>query len=57
MAWDRQSIEGSDGMGTAGILLVILLWRRRRDRDGAVAAAVLTAGFWAAVWLYAWPLL
>jgi len=51
-----QSVATLAGMAIAGVALGALLWRRRRSTDGAVAAMVLTAGFWIALWLVVWAL-
>lgn len=50
-----RAISWSVGLGAAGIVIVALLWRWRRDSDTAIAAAVLTAGFWLALLVLLWP--
>jgi hypothetical protein len=53
---DFQGVTTLASMATAGVALGALLWRRRRGTDGAVAAMILTTGFWVAVWVLAWTL-
>jgi hypothetical protein len=53
---DRRGVELLAGLAVAGVLLGTLLWRRRREADGAVAAVILTTGFWIALWMLLWTL-
>jgi Na+/proline symporter len=54
--WNLKVVEFLASVAMAGTLLGVLLWRRKRTKDGAVASIILTAGFWVAVWVFFWTL-
>ena len=51
---NRHGTEACLALAVSGILLGMLLWRRRRSRDGAFASMILTSGFWLANWIIFW---
>lgn len=51
---ERGTVEFCLAFAVPGTLLGLLLWRRRRDRDGAIAAIILTSALWAALWILFW---
>jgi len=51
---NRLAVEICLALAISGILLALLLWRRRRGSDGAVAAVVLSCAFWASLWIMFW---
>lgn len=52
--FSRENLEMCLATAVPGMLLVTLLWRRRREIDGPLASMILGAGFWAAFWIAIW---